>query len=78
MLSVGAFSFCSTAIFTVHFVKIFFIATALLAAFAAGGAFALPGATSKDAALVVTLPPGNYSVQVSGVANATGVALVEV
>jgi hypothetical protein len=35
-------------------------------------------AWSSDAALLVTLSPGNYSVQVSGVSNATGVALVEV
>ena len=35
-------------------------------------------AGSKDAALFVTLPPGGYTVQVSGVANATGNALVEV
>jgi len=50
----------------------------LTAAFASVGAFALPAATSKDAALVVTLPPGNYSVLVTGVANTTGVALVEI
>ncbi|MBL9202364.1 MAG: hypothetical protein JNL39_17775 [Opitutaceae bacterium] len=49
----------------------------LTAAFAAVGAFALP-ATSKDAALVASLAPGNYSVQVSGVNGTTGVALVEV
>ena len=42
------------------------------------GAFALPGATSRDAALLVTLPPGGYSVQASGVANTTGVAIVEI
>ncbi len=41
------------------------------------GAFALP-AGSKDAALVVTLPPGNYTVQASGTNSTTGVALVEV
>lgn len=41
------------------------------------GAFALP-AGSKDAALVVTLPPGNYTIVSSGVAGATGVALAEV
>jgi PKD repeat protein len=41
------------------------------------GAFALlPG--SKDAALLITLQPGAYTVQVTGVANTTGVALVEV
>jgi sugar lactone lactonase YvrE len=49
----------------------------LSATFSAVGAFALP-ASSKDAAVVVTLTPGNYTVQVSGVANTTGVALVEV
>ena len=41
------------------------------------GAFALP-ANSKDAALLVTLPEGAYTVQVSGVGSETGVALVEV
>ncbi len=49
----------------------------LIAAFTAVGAFSL-SSSSKDAALVVTLQPGNYSVQVSGTANTTGVALVEV
>jgi len=32
----------------------------------------------QDAALVAILPPGSYTVQVSGVANTTGVALVEI
>ncbi len=41
------------------------------------GAFALP-ANSRDAALVATLPPGNYSVRATGVNSTTGVALVEV
>ena len=41
------------------------------------GAFALQ-AGSKDAALLVTLEPGTYTVQVTGVANTTGVALVEI
>ncbi len=49
----------------------------LTAAFAAVGAFSLPS-TSKDAALVVTLQPGNYSVKVSGTGGTTGVSLVEV
>jgi len=40
------------------------------------GAFALDPA-SRDAVLLVTLPPGAYTAQVSGVNNATGVALVE-
>lgn len=50
---------------------------ALTAAFNSVGAFALPAA-SRDAALLVTLAPGNYSVQVSGVGGTTGVAIVEV
>jgi hypothetical protein len=33
---------------------------------------------SRDAVLVVTLPPGSYTAQVSGVNGATGVTLVEV
>lgn len=41
------------------------------------GAFALP-AGSRDAAIVVSLPPGSYTAQVSGVAGVTGKALVEV
>ena len=40
-------------------------------------AFALD-ATSKDAALLLTRPPGAYTAQVSGVGNTTGVALVEI
>ncbi len=49
----------------------------LIAVFASVGAFTLP-ANSKDAALRVTLQPGNYTVQVTGVNGTTGVALVEV
>ena len=41
------------------------------------GAFALP-ANSRDAALLVTLEPGAYTAQVSGVGNTAGVALVEI
>jgi hypothetical protein len=52
-------------------------ATALSDAFTATQAFPLP-ANSKDAALLVTLQPGVYSAQVSGVGGTTGVALVEV
>ncbi len=33
---------------------------------------------SKDAALLVSLPPGGYTIQVSGVNNTTGTALVEI
>lgn len=50
---------------------------ALTAAFSGVGAFVLP-ATSRDAAAVVTLAPGNYTVQVSGVGGTTGIALVEI
>ncbi len=47
-------------------------------AFAAAGAFALP-IGSKDAALVITLEPGAYTVVVSGVnGTASGNALVEI
>ncbi len=41
------------------------------------GAFTLPP-NSRDAAILVTLDPGSYSAQVSGVGNTTGVALVEI
>jgi hypothetical protein len=51
---------------------------ALADAFARVGAFALASGTSRDAALLVTLPPGNYTAQVSGVGDTTGVALIEV
>jgi hypothetical protein len=50
----------------------------LAATFAQVGAFPLTP-NSRDAALLVTLPAGNtYTIQVSGVGNATGEALVEV
>lgn len=45
-------------------------------AFSAVGAFGLT-ANSRDAAAVVTLQPGTYTAQVSGVGATTGVALVE-
>ena len=45
--------------------------------FASVGAFALDSG-SRDAALVRTLEPGSYTVQVSGVSNGTGEALVEI
>lgn len=41
------------------------------------GAFALPPG-SRDAALLLTLPPGNYSAQVTAPAGTTGNALVEI
>ena len=48
-----------------------------IATFTSVGAFQLtPG--SKDAALVVTLAPGGYTAQVTGVGGVRGVALVEV
>ncbi len=49
----------------------------LAAAASSVGAFPLP-AGSRDAALITTLTEGSYTVQVSGVANGTGEALVEV
>lgn len=52
-------------------------AAQLSAAYAQVGAFPLP-AGSKDAALLLTLPPGGYTVQVTGAAGTTGVALVEI
>jgi len=53
------------------------LASALEAAFALVGAFPLP-AGSADAALLVTLQPGNYSAQISGAGGTGGTALVEV
>lgn len=41
-------------------------------------AFGLASNTSKDAALLLTLQPGNYTAQVSGLGNTTGVGLAEV
>ena len=49
----------------------------VVSTFAQVGAFAL-AADSKDSALIVTLPPGGYTAQVSGVGGTTGIALVEV
>jgi len=48
----------------------------ITAAAAAAGAFPL-SPTSNDAAVIVTLNPGTYTVVVTGVGGATGVALVE-
>ena len=42
------------------------------------GAFPWSDLGSKDAALLITLPPGAYTAQVSGADGGTGVALVEV
>jgi len=41
------------------------------------GAFSLT-AGSADCAMIATLPPGNYTVEVSGVGSTTGIALVEI
>ena len=49
----------------------------LSAAFTKVGAFALP-ANSADAAMISVLPPGSYTVQLSGQNGTTGVGLVEV
>lgn len=50
---------------------------ATAAMIAQAGAFPLtPG--SKDAVIVVRLPPGGYTVTVSGINNTTGIALVEI
>ena len=50
---------------------------ALAAAFGQVGAFQVP-AGSRDAALLATLEPGQYSAQIAGPAGATGLVLVEV
>jgi hypothetical protein len=42
------------------------------------GAFPWNISTSSDSAILVTLPPGSYTAQVSGVSGDTGVALVEI
>ncbi len=49
----------------------------LAATFTAVGAFQLD-VGSRDAALLALLAPGSYTVQVSGVANGTGEALIEI
>jgi outer membrane protein assembly factor BamB/subtilisin family serine protease len=50
----------------------------LTAAFGKVAAFPLNDPNSKDAALLITLPPDSYTAQVSGVGDTTGVGLVEV
>lgn len=53
--------------------------TALANAFAATGAFGYTSKTSKDAALLVTLPAGNYTAQVSSsTGTGSGTVIVEV
>jgi hypothetical protein len=52
-------------------------AAALALAFTRVGAFALPPG-SRDSALLLTLPAGSYTAQVTGVGNTTGVVLLEI
>jgi len=49
----------------------------LASIFATIGAYALP-AGSQDSALLVTLPPGDYTAQITGVNGGTGIATVEI
>jgi len=49
----------------------------LAAVEASVGAYAIP-ASSQDSLLLVTLPPGDYTAQVSGANGGTGIAAVEV
>jgi hypothetical protein len=53
-------------------------AAALKSAFTRTGAFSLSSDSSKDAVLLVTLPPGSYTAVVNGMNSTTGVALVEI
>jgi hypothetical protein len=53
-------------------------AAQLAATFTSVGAFSLAGTATKDAVLLVTLPPGPYSAKVSAADNGGGVAIVEV
>lgn len=50
----------------------------LIKTFDEANAFPLPEATSKDAALALTVVPGVYSLVVSGVGGGTGIVLIEV
>lgn len=52
-------------------------AVAIAAASAQVGAFAL-GAASADAAMIVSLAPGNYSAQVVGANGTAGIAIIEI
>lgn len=51
-------------------------AAALSTAFSRVGAFQLKSA-ARDAALLLSLPPGNYTAHVNGIGGTTGVAMVE-
>jgi cyclophilin family peptidyl-prolyl cis-trans isomerase len=50
----------------------------IMAAAQAVGAFRLSGGSSRDAVLLLTLPPGSYSAQISGAGGTGGTAIVEV
>ncbi len=50
----------------------------IVSAAEAVGAFGWSNPSSNDSAILVTLPPGGYTAQVSGASGDTGVALVEV
>jgi hypothetical protein len=50
----------------------------LTAAFTKVGAFPLASPTSTDAAMLQTIPSGGYTAHVTGLANARGIALIEV
>jgi hypothetical protein len=50
----------------------------LVSAVSSVGAFQVADASSTDAMLLITLPPGNYSAQVGGANNAGGSVIVEV
>ena len=50
----------------------------LMDAAASVGAFALADTATKDAVLLVTLPPGAYSARVGGVGTSAGTAIIEV
>jgi hypothetical protein len=50
----------------------------IITAAASVGAFTWSDPTSSDSALLVTLPPGNYTAEASGASGDTGVAIVEV
>ena len=52
-------------------------ATVITAASSSVGAFAL-AQNSQDAALLITLPPGGYTVEVKGKSDTQGVALLEI
>ena len=49
-----------------------------MSAFARVGAFPFDSGASKDAALLISLPPGSYTVQLPASGSAAGVALLEI